>query len=109
MVATVGAVCPRSLVRAASGNSVRVLHVIPSVAQRYGGPSRAVLEMCNALRQGGVETLIATTDADGKGRLSVELGRNVEFNRVPTIFFTRQWSEAYKYSRPLAGWLDQHV
>ena len=88
---------------------MRVLHVIPSVAARYGGPSRAVVEMCSALRRGGVETLIATTDADGEGRLAVELGRSVAFNNVPTIFFTRQWSEAYKYSRPLAHWLDEHV
>jgi glycosyltransferase involved in cell wall biosynthesis len=88
---------------------VRVLHVIPSVAPRYGGPSRAVIEMCDALRRGGVETLIATTDADGERRLSVELGRSASFNGVPTIFFTRQWSEAYKYSRPLARWLDAHV
>ena len=45
---------------------MKVLHVIPSVAPRYGGPSRAVVEMCRALRAGGVDTLIATTDADGK-------------------------------------------
>jgi glycosyltransferase involved in cell wall biosynthesis len=28
---------------------------------------------------------------------------------VPAIFFSRQWSEAYKYSRPLAQWLAAHV
>lgn len=65
--------------------------------------------MCSALRRGGFETLIATTDADGDGRLAVELGRSVEFNDVPAIFFTRQWSEALKYSRPLERWLHEHV
>ena len=88
---------------------MRVLHVIPSVAPRYGGPSRAVIEMCRALRQDGVDTLIATTDADGGGHLSVELGRPVSFSDVPAIFFPRQWSEAYKYSRPLARWLEENV
>lgn len=88
---------------------MRVLHVIPAVAPRYGGPSRAVVEMCRALRDDGVETLIAATDADGEGRLAVELGRTISFGDVPAIFFPRQWSEAYKYSKPLSRWLDEHV
>ncbi len=88
---------------------MKALHVIPSVAAHYGGPSRAVLEMCGALRERGVSTLIATTDADGEGRLAVELGRPISYRNVPTIFFSRQWSEAYKYSHPLASWLDTHV
>jgi glycosyltransferase involved in cell wall biosynthesis len=88
---------------------VKVLHVIPSVAPRYGGPSRAVVDMCRALRGVGVDTLIATTDADGEGRLKVDLGRETSFGGVPAIFFSRQWSEAYKYSRPLARWLSSHV
>jgi glycosyltransferase involved in cell wall biosynthesis len=88
---------------------VKVLHVIPSVAPRYGGPSRAVIEMCRALEGQGVETLIATTNADGDERLRVEIGSPVSYENVPAIFFERQWSEAYKYSRPLARWLEMHV
>jgi glycosyltransferase involved in cell wall biosynthesis len=65
--------------------------------------------MSRALRQRGVDTLIATTDADGSGRLAVELGRPTSYADAPAIFFSRQWSEAYKYSRPLADWLDAHV
>lgn len=88
---------------------MRILHVIPSVAPRYGGPSRAVVEMCRALIARGIETLIATTDADGQGRLPVELGKEISFEGVPAIFFKWQWSEAYQYSRPLARWLNRHV
>jgi len=83
--------------------------VIPAIALRYGGPSRAIYEMCRALQSQGCETLIATTDADGQGRLPVELGKALSYNDVPTIFFRRQWSEALKYSQPLARWLDQNV
>lgn len=104
-----GTLRPGPLVHTKSGDSVRVLHVIPSVAPRYGGPSRAVVEMCRALRERGVETLIATTDADGEGRLRVEHGRHVSYDGVPVIFFPRQWSEAYKYSRPAARWLAANV
>ena len=39
--------------------AANVLHVIPAVAPRYGGPSAAVLGMCQALRQIGVSTLVA--------------------------------------------------
>lgn len=88
---------------------MKVLHVIPSVAPRYGGPSQAIYKMCSALQQRGIELLVATTDADGAGRLPVEPGRVINYEAVPTIFFHRQWSEALKYSRPLANWLRQHT
>lgn len=88
---------------------MRVLHVVPSLAARYGGPSRAVVEMCRALRGRGLDTLIATTDADGSEHLRVDLGSPTFYGGVPAIFFPRQWGEAYKYSRPLAHWLDEHV
>jgi glycosyltransferase involved in cell wall biosynthesis len=83
-----------------------VLHVIPAVAPRYGGPSRAVLSMCRALRSIGVRAEVASTDADGRARLS---GLAAASAAVPTRLFARQWSEAFKYSRPLARWLDGHV
>ena len=87
----------------------RVLHVIPAVAARYGGPSHAVFGMCRALNERGIDTIIATTDADGPGRLPVALGEPHPYNGISTIFFRRQWSEAFKYSKPMARWLDGHV
>jgi glycosyltransferase involved in cell wall biosynthesis len=86
-----------------------VLHVIPAVAPRYGGPSRAVFGMCRALSERGIDPVIATTDADGEGCLPVQLGTPVSFNGTSTVFFRRQSSERFKYSRPMAIWLDQHV
>jgi glycosyltransferase involved in cell wall biosynthesis len=88
---------------------MNVLHVIPAVAARYGGPSHAVLGMGRALAHQRVDVLIATTDADGPGRLPVEPEAPQSWQGVPTIFFPRQWSEGFKYSRPLARWLGQHV
>jgi glycosyltransferase involved in cell wall biosynthesis len=63
--------------------------------------------MCRALRARGLEALIVTTDADGPGRLAVETGHPVDHHGVPTLFFRRQWSEAFKYSWPLARWLER--
>jgi len=88
---------------------MRVLHVIPAVAPRYGGPSHAIVQMCAALRDRGTECLVVTTDADGRSRLPVQLERPVTYRGMPTLFFRRQWSESFKYSRPLARWLDTGV
>jgi glycosyltransferase involved in cell wall biosynthesis len=66
--------------------------------------------MGRALCQAGVEVLIATTDADGaRERLPLATDATVLWQDVPTVVFRRQWSEAFKYSRPLASWLDAHV
>lgn len=88
---------------------MKVLQVIPGVAARYGGPSRAIFEMCRAVQGEQVDALIVTTDSDGPDRLPVELGRPFAYKGVLTIFFTRQWSEAFKYSQPLARWLETNV
>jgi glycosyltransferase involved in cell wall biosynthesis len=88
---------------------VKALHVIPAVAPRYGGPSHAVFEMCRALESAGTQVLIATTDADGPDRIAASHGKEIEFQGQPSIFFRKQWSEAFKYSRPLARWLVGHV
>jgi glycosyltransferase involved in cell wall biosynthesis len=88
---------------------LKVLHIIPSVAARYGGPSYAIYTMCRALQAQGAEVLIATTNADGSGELPVTLREKIVYRDVATIFFARQWSEALKYSRPLALWLEQNI
>jgi glycosyltransferase involved in cell wall biosynthesis len=62
-----------------------------------------------ALPDKGVSVLIATTDADGPRRLPVEIGATLSWQGIPAIFFRRQWSEAFKYSGPLAEWLGDHV
>ena len=83
---------------------MRVLHVIPSVAERSGGPATAIIPMCRALQQQGVDVLLVTTDA----------GMNVaaqesHYKGVPAKFFPSQLGESFKYSRPLATWLNSHI
>jgi glycosyltransferase involved in cell wall biosynthesis len=65
--------------------------------------------MCRALGEAGAEVLLAATDADGPGELAVELEKETVYEGVATIFFRRQFSEAFKYSRPLKNWLDAHA
>jgi glycosyltransferase involved in cell wall biosynthesis len=89
--------------------SCKVLHVIPALAPRYGGPSTAVVGMCRTLIAGGVPTLIASTDADGRGRLTVSTGQIETYAGVPAIFFPRLASESFKWSAPLEAWLRSRV
>lgn len=88
---------------------MNTLHVIPAIAPRYGGPSYAILALAKALIDRNVDVVIATTDADGEGRLPVPCNILSEQDGIPIRYFPRQISEAFKYSRPLARWLRQHV
>lgn len=87
---------------------MRILHVIPAIAARYGGPSTAIRELTAAqVRCPGVEVELATTDADGAGgRISNEELATVS---VPLHLFPRTLSERWKYSRSLGRWLREHV
>jgi len=80
---------------------VRVLHVIPSVAERSGGPGTAIVPMCRALMQQGIEVVLLSTIEEGHGV--------VEYKGVPAIFFPRQLGASFKYSRPLASWLTTNI
>jgi glycosyltransferase involved in cell wall biosynthesis len=65
--------------------------------------------MCRALLSQGVETLIASTDADGSTRLDVPTGEVTSWHGVPAVFFRKAWSESFKYSPTLSAWLGRHV
>lgn len=83
---------------------MRVLHVIPSVAERSGGPATAIVPMCRALQQQGVDVLLVTTDAGLNGA-----GQESHYKGVPAKFFPSQLGESFKYSRPLAAWLNSNI
>lgn len=87
---------------------MKVLHVIPSVGFRRGGPSRVVLDMCRGLAKAGVNVTLATTDDDGAGRLSVPLGQPIDKDGVTCWYFPRQ-TRFYTASWPLTTWLWRHV
>jgi glycosyltransferase involved in cell wall biosynthesis len=88
---------------------MRILHVIPAIAERYGGPSTVALDTCARLAARGHDVLLATTDADGPGRLDVPVGQPAMYRGVRSIFFGRTSSEAFKWSPDLARWLDRSV
>ena len=92
-----------------SGRRMRALHVVPAVAPRYGGPSEVALRSVASLREAGIDALLATTDADGEGRLLVATGEEADYLGVPCIFFPRWRGESLKPSPELARWLRGHA
>jgi glycosyltransferase involved in cell wall biosynthesis len=65
--------------------------------------------MCRSVASQGVETLIATTDANGQGHLGVPLAQMVDYQGQPTIFFKRQWHDSFQFSGPMSRWLHSNV
>jgi len=94
---------------------VRILHVIPSVSPLRGGPSKAVVEMVQALRHQDVDAAILTTNDHGTGvDPSLPTGRWIERHGVPLLAFPR-WSpplaplREFAISPGLALWLRRHI
>jgi glycosyltransferase involved in cell wall biosynthesis len=85
---------------------MKVLHVIPSLAPRYGGPSAAIVPMVEALNRRGAQAEIAATDADGPGRFDLA---GLGAQGAVVHLFPRTCSETWKVSLGLWRWLRRHA
>jgi glycosyltransferase involved in cell wall biosynthesis len=89
---------------------VKVLHVIPTVAARHGGPSVAIRAMTRALAAQGAEVTVATTDADGvRSRLPLPRDGRVVEAGVTYRYFPRTLPGFWYFSWPLTRWLWREV
>ncbi len=92
-----------------AADPLRILHVIPAVAPRYGGPSELVIGVCRHAQLRGHQVTIVTSNANGQGTLPVALDDTVEYRGVPVRFFPRKLDEAFKYSPGMGPWLRERV
>jgi len=93
---------------------MKVLHVIPSVGPRRGGPSVAAGAMCRALAELGVEVRMACTNDDGAGVLDVPTGEWVPHEGVTTWFFQRREAcgralREFQIGRGFGSWFSAEV
>lgn len=86
-----------------------MLHVVPAVAPRYGGPSEAAVNLVRALEGAGLEPVLATTDADVRGRLPVPVGVEMNYRGVRTVFFPSYLGDSLKASPGMVRWFGRNV
>lgn len=90
--------------------SLRVLHVIPSVSPKHGGPSVALPLFTAAAAAQGVTVTVATTNDDGPGAaLDVPLGQLVPGAGNANYIYFQKNTEFYKVSWKLRNWLRHNV
>ncbi len=83
---------------------MRILHVIPSLAMRFGGPPKAAQELCRELARQGEEVTIYTTDLDGSERMAVPYDQPIRGeDGVERWYFSTQRTGLYGVSIPLVN------
>ncbi|QCS50938.1 glycosyltransferase [Picosynechococcus sp. PCC 11901] len=89
---------------------MKVLHVLPSLSLKLGGPTQVALNLVSALRKVGIDAEIATTNDDQDTVLDVPLGQRVIYHNVPVYFFPRFpiRMKEFLFSTELTRWLWQH-
>jgi glycosyltransferase involved in cell wall biosynthesis len=102
----------------ATGERLRILHVVPSLSPRIGGPSIAARQMCEALARHGQEVTLFTTDlavpvqhrwVTAPERMSVPLKRGRVEAGVDIWHFPVTWPWAYAYSAELYRELARRI
>ncbi len=90
---------------------MRVLHVVPSIALIYGGPSQMVMGLSSALSMAGIEVTVLTTDSNGdtgQAPLDVPLEVPVQQDGYEVYYFRCSPFRRYKFSLKLLRWLAHH-
>ncbi len=87
---------------------MKILHVIPSISPRRGGPSFLLRALAAGLARAGHEVHVATTDDDGPGRLNPPPPSHRLEEGVQIWTFPRQ-IRFYTVSWPLWRWLSRRA
>lgn len=88
---------------------MKILIVIPALGIVYGGPSKSVVEMAQALGSQGISVDIVATNADGSKNINapIQTWINDKYYRVQYFPYVN-WSD-YKISFALTRWLFLNV
>lgn len=86
----------------AAEKQMKILHVLPFVAPRYGGSSTGILSLCKSLSELGVDVSIFTTNIDGKYDLDVPLGQEIIQDGYKITYFQVLQPRYFFYSFQMA-------
>lgn len=90
------------------GRRLRILHVIASLAPRYGGPPK-VAELAGALAALGHHVEVVTTNIDGRGTTSAPLRVPQQLHGATVRTFPVRAPRATAFCPDLARWLRRHT
>jgi glycosyltransferase involved in cell wall biosynthesis len=88
---------------------MKILIIIPAVGTVYGGPSKSVVELAQALGSLGISVDLVTTNANGSISLDVPLHTWLIEKYYRIRYFPYWPLSDYKLSLSLTKWLFQHV
>ncbi len=88
---------------------MKILIVIPALGTVYGGTSKCVVELAQAIGSLGVSVDIATTNANGSTNLYVPLNTWIKEKNYRVRYFPYWELGDYKLSCSLTRWLFQNV
>lgn len=84
---------------------MRILVVVPALGNIYGGPSKSVVELTQAIGKKGVDIDLVTTNANGCEALDVPLNSWLEKEHYRIQYFPYWALKDYKISFSLTKWL----
>lgn len=86
---------------------MRILHVIASIAPRYGGPSRTVVGLAEATHALGHDVRIVTTNRDGDTRTPPE--HHLRTGAPPVVWARAQAPQSWGFSVGLVPMLRREI
>ena len=89
--------------------SLKLLIVAPSLGPVYGGTSKCIVELAQALGSQGIQVDIVSTNANGETRLNVATHTWIEESTHRTLYFPYVGIGDYKLSWSLTKWLLSHI
>jgi len=88
---------------------MKILMVVPAIGDVYGGPSKCVVEIAQALANLGIEVDLVTTNANGSEKLNVPLNTWISGSNYRVQYFSFWGLQDYKISISLTQWLFQNI
>ena len=88
---------------------MKILVVIPAIGSVYGGPSKSVIELSQAIGSKNVDVDLVTTNANGSNSLDVPLNSWIDKKSYRIQYFAYWNLKDYKISFSLTKWLGENV
>ncbi|MFG6102888.1 glycosyltransferase [Leptothoe sp. EHU-05/26/07-4] len=88
---------------------MKLLVVVPSLGSVYGGPSKSVIELAQALGKSGIDVDLVSTNANGKDVIAEPTKTWIQKDNYRVQVFPCKTIGDYKLSFSITQWLFQNV